>query len=278
MTPSAYLDLARRRQHRGIASGMILLLQVAVVMAAEPAPHQHDPIVREALEAEARLDTHRALELFEAAVREDPDNAFLRQKLARQYSDAEVDATTEAEKLRLARAALEHSQRAVDLDPNDAVNVLSVAISHGKIGFLSDTRTKVASSRLVKEGAEKALSLDPDYDWAHHVLGRWHREVASLGPASRLVVRLIYGALPPASNLEAIARLERAEHLAPDTVAHPIELGFALLAAGREDEAREAFTRGLALPSREKHDDADKARARSVLESHLVGSGFSSHP
>lgn len=239
------------------------LLLTAAASAAAPVPD--DPLVRDALAAEARLDTGRALELFEAAARASPDNAFLQQKLARQYSDAEVDATAPAEKLRLARLALQHSQRAVELEPNNAVNVLSLAISSGKIGILSDVKTKIAYSRLVREGAERALVLDPNYDWAHHVLGRWHYEVAALGAATRLFVRLVYGGLPAASYEEAVSHLERAVALAPETVAHPVELGFALLAAGRTPEARAAFNRGLSLPSREKHDEEAKARARAAL-------------
>ena len=42
------------------------------------------------------------------------------------------------------------------------------------------------------EHFEKAVALDPDYDWAHHVLGRWHYEVAELGGTKRLVVRLFF--------------------------------------------------------------------------------------
>jgi tetratricopeptide (TPR) repeat protein len=243
------------------AAALVGALLTCFVSAAAP----DDPLVRDALAAEARLDTGRALELFQAAAKTNPENAFLQQKLARQYSDAEVDATVPAEKLRLARLALQHSQRAVELEPKNAVNVLSLAISSGKIGILSDTKTKITYSRLVREGAERALALDPDYDWAHHVLGRWHYEVASLGAATRFFVRLVYGGLPEASYQEAVSHLERAVALAPQNVAHPIELGFALLAAGREPEARAALNRGLALPSREKHDDKAKARARAAL-------------
>jgi hypothetical protein len=53
--------------------------------------------------------------------------------------------------------------------------------------------------------------------------------------------------------------------LAPDTLAHHLELGFAYLAAGRSREAREAFERGLALPEREKHDATAKERALEAL-------------
>jgi tetratricopeptide (TPR) repeat protein len=243
---------------------LVALLGVLLTCSA-PGAVPDDPLVRDALAAEARFDTNRALELFQAAAQTRPDNAFVQQKIARQYSDAEVDATAPAEKLRLARLALVHSQRAVELEPGNPVNVLSVAISYGKLGLHSDVRTRIGHSRLVREYAERALALDPNYDWAHHVLGRWHHEVASLGATTRLIVKVVYGGLPDASHADAVRHLERAVALAPDTLAHHVELGFALQATGRDPAARAAWERALTLPAREKHDEAAKARARAAL-------------
>lgn len=227
-----------------------------------------DTHVRDGLAAEARLDTPRALAAFLAADRAKPDDAFILQKIARHYSDSIVDlpADAVAEKKRRAELALAYSQRAVALNPNSAENVLSLAVCHGTLAVYSDTRTKIRYSRLVKEEAERALAIDPDYDWAHHLLGRWHYEVASLGAATRFFVRLIYGGLPDASVDKAVAHLERAVALAPQTAPHHLELGFAYAAAGRVADARAAFERGLALPSTGKHDEAAKTRAREKLE------------
>jgi hypothetical protein len=34
----------------------------------------------------------------------------------------------------------------------------------------------------VKEEAERALALDPNYAWAHHVIGRWHSKSPRWAP------------------------------------------------------------------------------------------------
>lgn len=228
-----------------------------------------DNHIREGLAAEARLDTPRALEAFIAADKLKPDDAFILQKIARHYSDSIVDLPTDAvaEKKRRAQLALDYSRRAVALDPGNPENVLSLAVCHGTLAVYSDTRTKITYSRLVKEDAERALALNPDYDWAHHVLGRWHYEVATLGAATRFFVRIIYGGLPDASVAKAVEHLERAVALAPQVAPHHLELGFAYLAADRPADARDAFNRGLALPSAGKHDEAAKSRAREALRS-----------
>lgn len=223
-------------------------------------------LVDEALRAEAQMDARRALELFHAAEKAGRTDAFVLQKIARQYSDLMVEMPTREEKRTFATQALEYSRRAVAADPQNAVNVLSVSISLGKLALVSDVSDKVRLSRQVREEAERSLALDPDYAWAHHILGRWHHEVAGLGAASRAAVRLFFGGLPPGSPAEAVRHLERAVALEPDELQHHLELGFACLAAGNQTRAREAFTRGLAMTSRAKHDDPAKLRARAALE------------
>ena len=223
------------------------------------------PLVQQAIAAEARLEPAVALKLLLEADAAKPNDPFILQKIARQYSDLTLDQPDVDAKKRHAETALEFSQRAVALKPDDAVNVLSLAVCYGKLAIYSDTRTKVQYSRLVKGYAEQALALDPNYAWAHHLLGRWHYEVAELGMTSKFFVKLLYGGLPPASPAEAVTHLQRAVELEPGELGHWLELGFALAAAGNPTAARQAWTHGLGMPSRSKHDEPAKERARLAL-------------
>jgi hypothetical protein len=109
------------------------------------------------------------------------------------------------------------------------------------------------------------LALNPDYDYAHHVLGRWHYEVASLGAGTRFLVKLVYGGLPPASTKEAVQRLKRAVELSPEAPSHRVELGFALLANDEREAAREMFEHALTLPAQQMYDQESFQRARDAL-------------
>jgi tetratricopeptide (TPR) repeat protein len=224
-----------------------------------------DQVLHDALAAEARWDTPAALQLFKQADALRPNDAMILQKISKQYSDATSDTANPVEKQKLSAEALTYAQRAVALDPKNPVNVLSVAICYGKLATFSDTRTKLEYSRHVKEFAEQALALKPDYDYAHHVLGRWHYEVATLGAGTRWIVKLIYGGLPPASTAEAVNQLRRATELSPKLPAHRVELGLALLADGQRDAARQTLQQALAMPKAEKYDDESFARARAAL-------------
>lgn len=244
----------------------LLLILTAGALRAADAPDVAQ-LLTEARAAEAKLDSRHALELYLTADKAKPDDAAILQKIARQYSDLVTELPTDDERRHYAQTALDYSLRAVALDPKNPENVLSLAICHGKLAVYSDTKTKIKYSRLVKEEAERALALDPNYAWAHHVLGRWHYEVATLGGPTRFFVRVIYGGLPEASTATAVRELSRAVALEPTELAHQLELGFALAADGQNEKARAQFQKGLALPSRQKHDDLAKARARSALAS-----------
>lgn len=224
-----------------------------------------DALLSEAIAAEARLDSRRALELLLEAERARPDDAFILRRIARQYSDLTVELPDPEKRKESVERALDYSQRAVALDPANPEGVLSLAVCYGKLALYSSTREKVELSRLVRMKAERALDLDSSYSWAHHLLGRWHYEVSELGSVARFVVRLIYGGLPDASTADAVRHLERAVQLAPDQLQHRLELGFAYVANGELEKARTAFEAGLAMPSREKHDEPAKQRAREAL-------------
>ena len=224
-----------------------------------------DNVLKEAFSAEAHHDSRRALVLFRRADALRPNDAIILQKISKQYSDSTSYTADPIEKRNLSTSALEYAQRAAALEPHSAVNVLSVGICYGKLALLSDTRTKLEYSRLVKQYAEQALVLDPGYAYAHHVLGRWNYEVATLGLGPRLMVKLIYGGLPAASTAEAVKELRRAVELAPTVPAHRVELGLALLADGQSVTAREILVQAVAMPTQEKYDDEAFVRARAAL-------------
>lgn len=215
--------------------------------------------------AERAFNPRKALGYYLEADRLAPNDPVVLQKIARQYSDVAEDCKDLDERRHTLETALDYAQRSVTLRPRNAVNVLSLAICHGRLAACSDTRGKIAFSRMVKDEAEQALALDPSYGWAHHVLGCWHYEVASLNGAERLVARIFYGGLPPASYDEAIRLLTRSTELDPSDPAHRVELGFAYRAAGQEERARVEFQRGLSMPCVENFDKEAQERARAAL-------------
>ena len=243
------------------------LLAILVAGACVLRAQTGEEWVARGLRAQERFDSRTALECFLKADQERPNNPRIIQAIARQYSDLTLDTADPKERLRLTEEALSYAQRSLALAPKDPVNVLSLAVCYGKIGLESDIETRIADARLVKAYAERALALDPNYDYAHHVLGEWNTEVALLGRTRLFLIRLVYGGLPQASTEEGVKHLERAVALAPGCVSHWAALGKAYLANGEVPKARRALEKALSLPQSEKYDREAKRLAQAALAS-----------
>ncbi len=215
---------------------------------------------------DAQMRTADALAAYLEAEQLNPDDPDLLIKIATQYGESMVDLQDEASQKAAGERALACAERALALAPDKADAHLAVAICHGRLLDYLPAREKVEASRLVKVHAEKATALDPASDYAWHMLGRWHRAVATTGALLKGIVNLVYGGLPDASNADAAAAFEKAIQLAPNRVAHHIELGITYAEMGRPDDARQSLERGLALPDRERDDPDTKARGREWLE------------
>ncbi|HEU5078777.1 MAG TPA: tetratricopeptide repeat protein [Opitutaceae bacterium] len=223
-------------------------------------------LIRHGVDAERRGDVAEALNYFRQADSARPDDAFILQKISKQLSDSTDDLTDPKQQLELARQAMDYSKRAVALEPKSAVNLVSLAVCYGHIARWGATGERVEASRLVKKFAEQALAIDPNYAWAHHVLGRWNEEVADVGGPTRALAGLFYGGLPSGSIEEAIAQLKKAIALDPTSASHHIALGFVYWNSGDKTNARAELEKGLTLPPHEKHDLTLQRRTRELLK------------
>lgn len=186
-------------------------------------------------------------------------------KIAKQYGDLMTGAKNAGEREKLGQMSLAYSRKALAMDAGNSDAHLSMAISTGKLTEFMGAREKVEASRTIKMHADRALELAPKSDYAHHLLGRWHQEIAGMNGATRAFAKVIYGGVPTASYQEALDHFTRAKALRPDRLIHQIEYGRTLAMMGRKQEAEKELKRCLAKPSRDKDDDGAKARASESL-------------
>lgn len=216
---------------------------------------------------ESQLRSEEALKVFQEAERQKPDNVKVLCKIAKQYSDLINDVHTPAEQKVRAQLALAYSKRAVALDPNESDANLVMAVSYCKLTPYITTRERVLLCDDIKNYAERAIALDPKSDYAYHLLGRWHQEVARISPLEKTIGQALYGKIPDASLDDALALLDKARKLRPDRLIHQLEYGRTLVMMGRVEEGRREINKGLAMPNREKDDPESKDRARRTLAS-----------
>lgn len=83
--------------------------------------------------------------------------------------------------------------QAIVLDGSAALPHIAACTSMGRLALLSDNKTKVRLAHDAREEAVTALALEPSNDLAHHLMGRWHFEMANLNVVVRTLVRVMYG-------------------------------------------------------------------------------------
>lgn len=83
--------------------------------------------------------------------------------------------------------------QAIVLDGFAALPHIAACTSMGRLALLSDNKTKVKLAHDAREEAVTALALEPSNDLAHHLMGRWHFEMANLNVVVRTLVRVMYG-------------------------------------------------------------------------------------
>lgn len=194
-----------------------------------------------------------------------PEEAEVLRRLAKQYAELVLDAAGQEQKRALADKALGYANRAVLANPKSALAHLSVAICYGRAATVADAKTKIAYSKRIKEYADNALALDPNNDLTYFVLGSWSHEMANLNGFLRAAARVIYGAIPTATNKEATRFLEKAVALNPRRVSNHAALGQSYAVQGDRERARQSFNRALSLPNGDKADDIVKKQAREEL-------------
>lgn len=245
---------------------LICLLALTLPWPATASPEKIAALTAKGDAFDGQFKTAESLAAYLEAEKLGGNDADLLRKIAREYALAMADVDSKPKKLARGQQAVEYAKRAVATDPKNALAHLALAICYGRVAPLLDNKTKIAYSKLVKEHAEQSIALDAGNDYAFHVLGAWHYEMASLSPLLRTFAKLIYGALPAASYADAVKNFQNAITLAPQRVAHRVEIGRTYAALGQKDQARKELNKGLTLPNREKDDPESKQRAREALE------------
>ena len=243
---------------------------ILLVFLAATSALAEDPRVTALLkqgDAEERLGhTRNALNSFRAAEEIDGRNVGVILRISKQYSDLiPVTKPTDAAQ-QVAQKALSYAQRAVEIDSNVAKGHLSLAVAYGKMTDFVGNKEKLEYSKYIKQEVEKSIELDQTDDYAWHVLGCWHSGVANVSGMLKLMAKLVYGGMPPASHEDAAKCFKKAIELAPQRVMHHSELARVYQNMGKKDLAAKEWKAVLALPSADGEDEKDHVEAREALK------------
>jgi tetratricopeptide (TPR) repeat protein len=201
----------------------------------------------------------------------EPNNTEALSKAARVYIELgdiipESEANWQERRLKQYRIGEDYARKAVKADPNNTWGHFYVAASLGKMAVHSSVSKQIDLADEIRSAVEKSIACDPQNGFAYHVYGVWHRKMAEIGKASRLVASTFLGRSIPKGNLNSsVDHFHKAIALNPTVVSHHVELGKTYLALGQLDRARASLKSSLVHPIQFSDDAANKKEAEQLL-------------
>jgi len=143
---------------------------------------------------------------------------------------------------------------------------MALCVSAGRLALFSDNKTKVRLAKEAREAAVTALEMEPGNDLAHHLMGRWHFEMAQINFVVRQLIKLVYGAsLAPGTFADAVSEYQAAVALNPGKLIHRVELGRVYLKLGRKQDALRELATSVQLDVEDINAQLQKNDAQEML-------------
>ena len=163
-------------------------------------------------------------------------------------------------------AAKIYAQTALKVDPKNSEANCVMAIALGRSSMSKSGRDKIENAKEVKKYVDAAIAGDAGNFKAWHVLGRWQYEISNLNSLERGIVKLFYGALPPATLKQSIASFEKARVLRPEFLLNYYEMAKAYKDNGNKNKATTYLQLMITLPNQTEDDPAIKTRAKALIK------------
>jgi len=161
-----------------------------------------------------------------------------------------------------------YAERAVRADSTQADGHYAVAMVLGRLSRTKGSKERVKYAKIIYDEATRAVQINPNHNFAHHVLGAWNAEVERLSGFQRFFAKALFGGgfMSKANWDDAVAHLERAVAIRPDWIFHRLELAQIYTDVGAYSKAREQLMAIPALATQDVLDPQYRREAADLLE------------
>lgn len=214
-----------------------------------------------------------ALRHYQAALALDSMSYTANWEAARSIADVAKQIQGNADSLKNRRDSLYsvgrgYAERAIRADSGAADGHYALAMVLGRLSRTKGSKERVRYAKIIFDEATKAVTINPNHDNAHHVLGAWNAEVKRLSGIQRFFAKALFGGgfMSVANWGDAVKHLQRAVEIQPNHIYHRLELAEVYVDLGRYSKAREQL---LVIPTLANVDVLDaqyKHDAAALLE------------
>ncbi len=160
------------------------------------------------------------------------------------------------------------ARRAVTADSSRPEGHFALAAAIGRASLTMGKKQRIRRAAVIRDEALRTIAIDPRYDGAYHIMGRWNAEIMRLSGLSRFFAKRFLGAgvFGKASWDAAISNMEKAVELDPGRIYHRLELAEIYADRKRYADARSQLDQIAALPDRELMDPVYRRRAAELAK------------
>lgn len=216
------------------------------------------------------FDNEKALEVFQKADVEYPDNWEILWRISRCYVDIGEHMPTETDEQEDAQfakyeLALEYADKAVSMAPDQSVTYLRRAIANGRIALFQGVFSVADVVEQVRLDCEKAIELNNGGDdiqgVSHYVLARTHDKISDKWAPARGVLGLGWADID-----SALVHYELAIQRKPGFTMFYLDYAKANIEEDEYEKARELLQLAIDAPIEDEDDEAKKEEAKALLE------------
>ena len=215
-----------------------------------------------------KFDNEAALNFYEKAFDLDNNRNYeAAWKICRAYVDIGEVKQDKNERKMYYQKGSNYADKAIEINPEGSKGYLFSSIALGRVALDAGKKEQVRLSKEIKAQVDKSLELNPNDDIAWHVLGRWHRKMATLGWIQRQFANMFLGGIPKDASVEESANcFKKAIELNPGHINHHLELAYTYEELNEKELAKEEYQKVLDLPEKDSDDKDHKLEAGKKLQ------------
>ena len=225
---------------------LLTLLAAAVIAVPARAGAQHAAEHIALGDSAGLMHPDVQLRHYQAALAIDSLSYEANWKAARAIADVAKQIQGNADSLKNRRDSLYsvgrgYAERAIRADSTKADGHYALAMVLGRLSRTKGSKERVKYAKIIYDEAARAVQINPDHNFAHHVLGAWNAEVKRLSGFQRFFAKALFGGgfMSKANWPDAVSHLERAVAIRPDWIYHRLELAQVYVDIGQYSKARE---------------------------------------
>ena len=213
-----------------------------------------------------KWDHQGAADAYLTVVHYDPNNYEAYWKAGDQYTEIADRLEMKHQKESYFMQSKILCEKAIKINPEGYEGHFRLAVALGRLALFRGGKEKIKLSKMIKAEADTALMLNPQADLVHHLLGRWHQNIANLKGYEKFFAKVLFGGVPPGSNDEAVAHFKKAIEIDPNHIEHHLELARTYKFMDEKELMREPLEKVLELPVVEEDDPEFKEEAEEMLK------------